>query len=207
MFQISVTLGNLLVYFGTNTCKTWEAGRLISAAANGSRRALQGLQSERREQHLAMGRFTCLMLPNGLPVLDGAASLLECQRHRLRVTQSLGEGSFGTVSERVVSERTACRVGSRRAALCGAAAAAYPAGWPGLGSAPGHRPRAPACWDAPYCSARTILDCARRAAWSCLQLHVCEPEGAIDFTGSSTFSKRQPVLAKTLHRGADKDTQ
>lgn len=45
-----------------------------------------------------MGRFTCLMLPNGLPVLEGSASLLEFQRHRLRVTQSLGEGSFGSVS-------------------------------------------------------------------------------------------------------------
>ncbi|KAJ1523647.1 hypothetical protein ONE63_001490 [Megalurothrips usitatus] len=92
------------------------------------------VKSERREQHLAMGRFTCLMLPNGLPVLDGSASLLEFHRHRLRVTHTLGEGSFGS-------------------------------------------------------------------------LHVCETEGALDCTGSSTFSKRQPVLAKTLHRGADPDTQ
>ncbi|KAE8746603.1 hypothetical protein FOCC_FOCC006717 [Frankliniella occidentalis] len=92
------------------------------------------VKSERREQHLAMGRFTCLMLPNGLPA-DGASSLLDFQRHRLRVTQALGEGSFGT-------------------------------------------------------------------------MHVCETDGALDFTSSSsTFSKRQPVLAKTLHRGADPDTQ
>ncbi|KAK3917055.1 LOW QUALITY PROTEIN: Epithelial discoidin domain-containing receptor 1, partial [Frankliniella fusca] len=92
------------------------------------------VKSERREQHLAMGRFTCLMLPNGLPA-DGTAALLDFQRHRLRVTQALGEGAFGT-------------------------------------------------------------------------MHVCETDGALDFTSaSSTFSKRQPVLAKTLHRGADPDTQ
>ncbi|XP_034232550.1 discoidin domain-containing receptor 2-like [Thrips palmi] len=92
------------------------------------------VKAERREQHLAMGRFTCLMLPNGLPVLEGSASLLEFQRHRLRVTQSLGEGAFGS-------------------------------------------------------------------------LHVCETEAALDFNGTSSFSKRQPVLAKTLHRGADPETQ
>lgn len=45
-----------------------------------------------------MSLLTCLQAPVGVPVLEGAASLLEFNRHRLRVVAKLGDGLFGTVS-------------------------------------------------------------------------------------------------------------
>lgn len=45
-----------------------------------------------------MSLLTCLQAPVGVPVLEGAASLLEFNRNRLRVVAKLGDGLFGTVS-------------------------------------------------------------------------------------------------------------
>lgn len=54
------------------------------------------LQSERREQHLTPGRFTSIKVPEG-PPLEGVVQLLDFPRHRLRLREKLGEGSFGAV--------------------------------------------------------------------------------------------------------------
>jgi discoidin domain receptor family protein 2 len=62
------------------------------------------LQEESGEQHFALGKFTTLKLP-----ADSKDDLYECgpepkslllefSRHRLRVIEKLGEGSFGMVS-------------------------------------------------------------------------------------------------------------
>ncbi|XP_052126283.1 discoidin domain-containing receptor tyrosine kinase B [Frankliniella occidentalis] len=85
------------------------------------------VRSERREQHLSVGRLTCLQAPVGVPVLEGAASLLEFNRHRLRMVSKLGDGNFGTI-------------------------------------------------------------------------HVCEAEGAPDYSGLSSFHKKQIVISKSLGR-------
>ncbi|KAJ1523648.1 hypothetical protein ONE63_001491 [Megalurothrips usitatus] len=85
------------------------------------------VKSERREQHLSVGRLTCLQAPVGVPVLEGAASLLEFNRHRLRMVSKLGDGNFGTI-------------------------------------------------------------------------HVCEAEGAPDYSGLSSFHKKQIVISKSLGR-------
>ncbi|XP_034231704.1 discoidin domain-containing receptor 2-like, partial [Thrips palmi] len=85
------------------------------------------VKNERREQHLSVGRLTCLQAPVGVPVLEGAASLLEFNRHRLRMVSKLGDGNFGTI-------------------------------------------------------------------------HVCEAEGAPDYSGLSSFHKKQVVISKSLGR-------
>lgn len=56
-------------------------------------------QNERKEQHLTPGKFTPLKLPDGMPEEEGPA--VEFSRHRLRVVEKLGEGSFGMVSGRI----------------------------------------------------------------------------------------------------------
>lgn len=53
-------------------------------------------QTERKEQHLTPGKFTPLKLPDGIPEEEGPA--VEFSRHRLRVVEKMGEGSFGMVS-------------------------------------------------------------------------------------------------------------
>uniref|UniRef100_T1HCC8 Protein kinase domain-containing protein n=1 Tax=Rhodnius prolixus TaxID=13249 RepID=T1HCC8_RHOPR len=53
------------------------------------------LKTERREQHLTPGKFTPLKLPEGNP--EDATPLLEFSRHRLRVIEKMGEGSFGMI--------------------------------------------------------------------------------------------------------------
>ncbi|GLV42828.1 Discoidin domain receptor [Carabus blaptoides fortunei] len=54
------------------------------------------IKSERREQHFTPGRFTPIKLPEG-PPLEGVAQLLDFPRHRLRLLEKLGEGSFGMI--------------------------------------------------------------------------------------------------------------
>lgn len=54
-------------------------------------------QTERREQHFTPGKFTPIRLPEG-PPLEGVAQLLDFPRHRLRLMEKLGEGTFGMVS-------------------------------------------------------------------------------------------------------------
>lgn len=54
------------------------------------------LQTERREQHFTPGRFTSIKLPEG-PPLEGVVQLLDFPRHRIRLLEKLGEGSFGLV--------------------------------------------------------------------------------------------------------------
>ncbi|XP_073975548.1 discoidin domain-containing receptor 2-like isoform X3 [Rhodnius prolixus] len=53
------------------------------------------IKTERREQHLTPGKFTPLKLPEGNP--EDATPLLEFSRHRLRVIEKMGEGSFGMI--------------------------------------------------------------------------------------------------------------
>ena len=50
------------------------------------------LQSERREQHLPLGKLTCLQLPSGLPSPGASAALVEMSRHRLRPRSAGGPG-------------------------------------------------------------------------------------------------------------------
>ncbi|KAK7789281.1 hypothetical protein R5R35_013920 [Gryllus longicercus] len=53
------------------------------------------VKTERREQHLAAGKFTPLQLPEG--AARDAAALLDFPRHRLRLLEKLGDGLFGLV--------------------------------------------------------------------------------------------------------------
>ncbi|XP_024084780.1 discoidin domain-containing receptor 2-like [Cimex lectularius] len=53
------------------------------------------IKTERREQHLTPGKFTPLKLPEGSP--EDSSPLLEFSRHRLRVIEKMGEGSFGMI--------------------------------------------------------------------------------------------------------------
>ncbi|XP_047115564.1 uncharacterized protein LOC124795537 [Schistocerca piceifrons] len=54
------------------------------------------VKSGRCEQHLRPGCFTTLRLPGAEPPADGL-HLLEYPRHRLRLVEKVGEGSFGMV--------------------------------------------------------------------------------------------------------------
>ncbi|XP_071444959.1 discoidin domain-containing receptor 2-like [Hetaerina americana] len=54
------------------------------------------VKTERREQHFTPGKFTPVKVPDGEP-LDGDSPLFEFPRHRLRLVEKLGEGSFGMV--------------------------------------------------------------------------------------------------------------
>ncbi|XP_068082067.1 discoidin domain-containing receptor 2 [Anabrus simplex] len=54
------------------------------------------VKTERREQHFTPGKFTPIKLPDG-PPRDGCAPIMEFPRHRLRLVEKLGEGSFGMV--------------------------------------------------------------------------------------------------------------
>ncbi|XP_039287429.1 discoidin domain-containing receptor 2 [Nilaparvata lugens] len=53
------------------------------------------IKTERREQHLSPGKVTPLKLPDGSP--ENVTQLPEFTRHRLRVIEKMGEGSFGMV--------------------------------------------------------------------------------------------------------------
>ncbi|KAL1117262.1 hypothetical protein AAG570_004588 [Ranatra chinensis] len=53
------------------------------------------IKTERREQHLTPGKITPYKLPDGSPTDN--APIMEFSRHRLRVIEKMGEGTFGLI--------------------------------------------------------------------------------------------------------------
>ncbi|KAF6200642.1 hypothetical protein GE061_005085 [Apolygus lucorum] len=70
-------------------------GKTPSAPVENYYAATDIIKTERREQHLTPGKFTPLRLPEGNP--EDTTPLLEFTRHRLRVIEKMGEGSFGMI--------------------------------------------------------------------------------------------------------------